>query len=162
MLVLPPACDTNVLAVAVNTAYDFGIMSTAAAGNEAKKSAVLVPACATRAVAVGAVYSTTAPSVRYDVCSDTNLVPDKVCCFSNRCAQQRLQAAAWTCVRPSRGMQHAHTPYASSLSARSQLATASPACTLQARHATVSKTRLYDAAVAAVHQRLPSWLLGTP
>lgn len=108
VLVLPPACDTNALAASVNTAYDFGIMTTAAAGNEGKKTAVLVPACATRAVAVGAVYSTTAPSVGFSVCSDTDIVPDKVCCFSNRCAQQHLQAAAWTCCEAKPG-HAAHT-----------------------------------------------------
>lgn len=86
------ACDGNVLSVAINTAYDFGVLSTAAAGNEAKKNAVLVPACATRAVAVGAVYSTTTPGASYGVCSDSNIVPDKVCCFSNSSPKVALLA----------------------------------------------------------------------
>ena len=80
-------CDTNTLAVAVNAAADFGLVSVAASGNEGKKTTIIAPACASKAVAVGAVYSAPVPSASFGGaanCEDRNADKDTVVCFSNR------------------------------------------------------------------------------
>jgi len=77
------ACDSHVLAAAVNTAYDAGILSAAAAGNAANANALIIPACASKAVSVGAVYTAVQEAVYYDACTDAAVRPDTVACFSN-------------------------------------------------------------------------------
>lgn len=78
------ACDAEPLAAAVNSVYDAGILSAAAAGNAANSSALLLPACASKAVSVGAVFFKTDTSAGFSVCSDAPAVEDNVVCFSNR------------------------------------------------------------------------------
>lgn len=78
------ACDDQPLAVAINTAYDQGIISAAAAGNEAATDSLIIPACASKAVSVGAVHAVVGQPVSYSVCRDTTAQPDSVACFSNR------------------------------------------------------------------------------
>lgn len=78
------ACDSNTLAAAVNTAYNAGILSAAAAGNSAESDALIIPACASKAVSVGAVYSEQDEGFAYDDCTDTVVQPDTIACFSNR------------------------------------------------------------------------------
>lgn len=73
------------IAIALNSAYDAGIFSATASGNEGKTNAVLLPACASKAVSVGAVYYKSEASSGYRVCSDAPVVEDAVVCFSNRC-----------------------------------------------------------------------------
>jgi hypothetical protein len=81
--VLPAGtCDDNTLAVAVNAAAGWGLVSAAAAGNSGDKAKILSPACASKAVAVGAVYSTDATAV--GICQGKGIQKDKVTCFSNR------------------------------------------------------------------------------
>lgn len=83
--VLPAGtCDDNTLAVSVNAAAGWGLISAAAAGNSGDKAKILSPACASKAVAVGAVYSTDATAV--GICQGKGIQMDKVTCFSNRWA----------------------------------------------------------------------------
>jgi subtilisin family serine protease len=75
-------CDNNAVAVAVNAASAQGLISAAAAGNSGNKAALSAPACASRAVAVGAVYSTDTSTS--GICASQGIQKDKVTCFSNR------------------------------------------------------------------------------
>jgi hypothetical protein len=85
-VLLAGPCDTDPLAVAVNSAYDQGLISAAAAGNEAQTNSLIIPACASKAVSVGAVHPVAGDPVQYQVCNDVNsMQPDTVACFSNRC-----------------------------------------------------------------------------
>lgn len=80
-------CDSNPLAVAINAAYDQGILSAAASGNEAKSNALIIPACASKAVSVGAVHPEAGQAMSYSVCTDAAAPKtDDIACFSNRCA----------------------------------------------------------------------------
>jgi hypothetical protein len=78
------ACDDNALAIAVNTAYAQGVLSAAASGNEAQVSSMIIPACASKAVSVGAVYSKEGLAGSYEICTDNVPAADIVACFSNR------------------------------------------------------------------------------
>jgi hypothetical protein len=83
--VLPAGtCDDNTLAVAVNAAAGWGLVSAAAAGNSGNKAKIIAPACASKAVAVGAVYSTDTSASA--ICEGQGIQKDKVTCFSNRWA----------------------------------------------------------------------------
>jgi hypothetical protein len=82
-------CDSQPLAVAINSATAQGIICAAASGNEAHSDALIIPACASKAVSVGAVYpETVGPAGQYSVCSDDLPQPDNIACFSNRCASR--------------------------------------------------------------------------
>jgi hypothetical protein len=88
-------CDDQPLAVAINSATAQGIISAAASGNDAESNSLIIPACASTAVSVGAVYpETVGDAEEYAVCSDGAPQPDKVACFSNRCASRLF------CARP--------------------------------------------------------------
>jgi hypothetical protein len=96
------SCDDWGPSEACNKAADAGITCVAASGNSGNKAAILMPACASKVVAVGAVYGqdvtsagwTTDPTTTpKQTCTDRNAKPDTVTCFSNRLVS-RLHAAA--------------------------------------------------------------------
>ena len=78
-------CDSSPLSVAVNTAFEAGLVSPVAAGNDGLKDELSLPACASKAVSVGAIYSDPTDLTSYDPCTDPAFPPaDTVACFSNR------------------------------------------------------------------------------
>lgn len=100
------SCDDQPLAVAINAAYAQGVVSAAAAGNEANTDALIIPACASKAVSVGAVHAVAGKPVAYSVCTDTVAEPDSVACFSNRCVEpgaartdQSAQSSSFSCLQ---------------------------------------------------------------
>jgi subtilisin family serine protease len=76
-------CGTDVYATPIANARAAGILTAAAAGNEADKSALASPACVPAAVSVGAVYTTNYGTERWGTCTDTATQADQVICFSN-------------------------------------------------------------------------------
>lgn len=87
----PGSCDWDALSDAVNTSVDNGVVHVIAAGNEGQPNALGSPACASRAIAVGAVYDDSLGTVSWcldstcnDFCTDANTAADDHACFSNR------------------------------------------------------------------------------
>jgi subtilisin family serine protease len=74
-------CDSDYLAQQVNAAVDAGVVVVAAAGND--DNGVSSPACASKAIAVGAVYHADIGPRSYIVCTDSSTTPDQRVCFSN-------------------------------------------------------------------------------
>lgn len=74
-----------------------GILPTVAAGNEASKHGVSVPACAPGALSVGAVYDSTQGPIEWSSCPDFSTDADQVTCFSNSAPILTLLApGVWT------------------------------------------------------------------
>jgi sugar (pentulose or hexulose) kinase len=87
------ACDDDPLSVVIATAWSSGIISAVASGNEGWSDRMSYPACATKSVSVGAVYSIDAPTdeswtldrgTSTSTCTDVMPPKDTVMCFSNR------------------------------------------------------------------------------
>ncbi|MFQ5495644.1 MAG: S8 family serine peptidase, partial [Phycisphaerae bacterium] len=90
-------CDSDSAAVAVNNAVANGVVVVASAGNEGNANAMGTPACASGAIAVGAVYDNNFPncedtqssfnwclnSTCTSTCLDNNISVDDLVCFSN-------------------------------------------------------------------------------
>ena len=76
-------CDGDSEAVSLDAAAGNGVVSVVASGNENYSNAVGFPACAPRAIAVGAVYDANLGSKTWSACKDTTTAADKVTCFSN-------------------------------------------------------------------------------
>ncbi|KKL93152.1 hypothetical protein LCGC14_1877570, partial [marine sediment metagenome] len=84
-------CDGDFLAQQVNAAVDAGVVVVASAGND--NDGVSSPACASKAIAVGAVYHADIGEQDYSpTCIDTTTVPDQRVCFSNKGAALDLMA----------------------------------------------------------------------
>ena len=76
-------CGDDPEAQALDAAAALGVVPVVASGNEARKNQVSHPACAPRAIAVGAVYDVAMPPQELSVCTDPTPVAGKVACFSN-------------------------------------------------------------------------------
>ncbi len=118
-------CDGDSSAIAVNNAEANGVVVVAAAGNEANANAMGSPACASGAIAVGAVFDNDFPncenpessfawcgnaSCTTTLCTDTNITLDSLICFSNRSDQ--LDVTAPGCVATSAGTAAGGTTFA--------------------------------------------------
>lgn len=88
-------CDTEAVAVAITTAWSAGLMSVVASGNQGQTNGMPAPACAPKAVSVGAVYAVPSDGSESwctqsksgactKSCTDDNPVADSVPCFTNR------------------------------------------------------------------------------
>lgn len=102
----PDHCDGDFLAQQVNAAVDAGVVVVASAGND--NDGVSSPACASKAIAVGAVYHADIGEQDYSpTCIDTTTVPDQRVCFSNKGAALDLMApgaavlSSYSCHVPS-------------------------------------------------------------
>ncbi len=110
-------CDSDSSAIAVNNAVAAGVVVVAAAGNEANANAMGSPACASGAIAVGAVFDNDFPNCEnpessfawcgnaactVTLCTDTNITVDSLVCFSNRSDQ--LDVTAPGCMATSAGI----------------------------------------------------------
>ncbi len=79
-------CDTTDLsgiADTVNAAAAAGVLVVAAAGNEANENAVITPACASGAMAVGATHDGDFGSLSFSTCDDRRTAADQAACFTN-------------------------------------------------------------------------------
>jgi len=74
-------CDGDFLAGEINDAVDAGAIVVVSSGNDA--AGVSSPACASKAIAVGAVYHANIGNRSYTPCSDQGSAPDQIVCFSN-------------------------------------------------------------------------------
>lgn len=96
-------CDASepAEAAAIDAAVAADLLVVASAGNGAFQRALAAPGCVSSAVSVGAVYSFTSPSRAWSACTDQNVVPDMVACFSNSNTHLSLLApgAFWSTVR---------------------------------------------------------------
>ncbi len=119
-------CDSDSSAIAVNNAEAAGVVVVAAAGNEANANALGSPACASGAIAVGAVFDNDFPNCENaqssfswcgnaacttTLCTDTNITVDSLICFSNRSTQ--LDVTAPGCDARSAGITAGGTSFAS-------------------------------------------------
>jgi len=118
-------CDTDSSAIAVNNAVANGVVVVTAAGNEANANAMGSPACASGAIAVGAVFDNNFPNCEdpessfswcgnaactVTLCTDTNITVDSLVCFSNRSDQ--LDVTAPGCRAMSAGITAGGTTFA--------------------------------------------------
>lgn len=84
--------DGQPIALAIATAWSAGIMSVVAAGNDGDSNGLSIPACASKAVSVGAIYSVDVSGSlswytnedKTQSCTDKSPRVDTVTCFSNR------------------------------------------------------------------------------
>jgi subtilisin family serine protease len=98
------ACDSDSAAIAVNNAFNAGVVVVVAAGNDAFTNAVGTPACASGAITVAAIYDDNYPncdfpsqsSFVFSNCTDNNPVVNQRCCFSNR--SPMLEVTAPGCI----------------------------------------------------------------
>ncbi len=98
------ACDSDTAAIAVNNAFNAGVVVVVAAGNDAAANAVGTPACASGAITVAAIYDDNYPNCDFPTqttfaftnCTDTNPVLNQRCCFSNR--SSLLEVTAPGCI----------------------------------------------------------------
>ncbi len=87
----PGTCDWDAISQAVNASTALGVTHAVASGNDGAIHGIGSPACARRAIAVGAVYDTNLSSASWCanadcseiLCTDTNTQPDTMVCFSN-------------------------------------------------------------------------------
>ncbi len=119
-------CDGDSSAIAANNAVSNGVVVVASAGNEANANAMGSPACASGAIAVGAVFDNDFPNCENSqssfswcadascttiLCTDTNITVDALVCFSNRSDQ--LDVTAPGCDSRSAGIAAGGTTFAS-------------------------------------------------
>ena len=96
-------CDASepAEAAAIDAAVAADLLVVASSGNGAFQRSLAAPGCISSAVSVGAVYSFSAASRAWSGCTDQNVVPDLVACFSNSNTSLSLLApgAFWSTVR---------------------------------------------------------------
>ncbi|MFQ5494953.1 MAG: S8 family serine peptidase [Phycisphaerae bacterium] len=124
--IFPGACDSDSSAMAVNNAVANGVVVVASAGNEANTNSLGSPACASGAIAVGAVFDNDFPNCEdpepsfswcgnaqctTTLCTDTNITVDSLICFSNR--SDNLDVTAPGCDIRSAGIAAGGTSFAS-------------------------------------------------
>jgi subtilisin family serine protease len=71
------------LASAIDAFYDAGIVTVAGAGNNQSGTGMIVPACLSRAVSVGAVWDANLGPQTFFGCTDATTAADLVACWSN-------------------------------------------------------------------------------
>ena len=76
-------CPTDLLATAVASARDAGILSAVATGNNGTTNAISAPACGPAAVSVAAVYDSAFGSISCPTGGFDASATDKITCFSN-------------------------------------------------------------------------------
>lgn len=86
------ACDAYPVSLALAAARSAGVLASVAAGNDGHADAIAYPACASAALAVGAVYSRELGLVDYGTCSDAETALDQITCFSNASSRLALLA----------------------------------------------------------------------
>jgi hypothetical protein len=79
----PGDCEFDDLAEAVDASVDQGVVHVIAAGNDADYQRITVPACAPRAIAVGATYDADIGLATFPACTDATTAPDQITCYSN-------------------------------------------------------------------------------
>ena len=77
-------CSASAYAAAIEQAMRVGVLSVAAAGNDAWVDGIAEPACAPDAIAVGAVYDKDDATRKWRQCTDPKSRKGAVACFSNR------------------------------------------------------------------------------
>ncbi len=99
-------CDDEVMAEAVNASVDHGVVNVVAAGNDGLNG-LGTPACARRAIVVGATYDGPQPEQRWCLtagcgrsCTDTNIIADKRVCFSNTSVRVDVMAPGSAILAP--------------------------------------------------------------
>jgi hypothetical protein len=104
----PAICDNaggalGALGAAANEAADAGIVVFAASGNENQKAGIINPACASKVIGVGAVYSQdfgqlVHPLPQGGSCTDSaaQASPDEVICFSNTSSILDVMASGYS------------------------------------------------------------------
>ena len=99
-------CDQDVMAAAVNASVDHGVVNVVAAGNDGL-SGLTTPACARRAIVVGATYDGPQADQRWCLtsgcgraCNDVGIVADKRVCFSNTSVRVDVMAPGSAIVAP--------------------------------------------------------------
>lgn len=80
---VPDVCPDSPFADSVAQAYEAGVLSVIAAGNDADAGGISDPACVPRAVRVGATYDANVGGISFSVCTDPATATDQVSCFSN-------------------------------------------------------------------------------
>lgn len=111
-------CPTSVFRTAVDSAFNAGILTVVAAGNNGSKTGLADPACVPNAVSVGAVYDGTYGNVTWlassapgGQCTDAP-APDKVTCFSQSASYLSLLAPGSFVNAPSAAFQQSGTSQA--------------------------------------------------
>jgi len=101
-----PACDASgdpAVDVINMEAAAAGVAVVVSAGNDGSKDGIGFPACASSAIAVGAVYQRDEGRVQWvQSCTDSRTAPDQVTCFSNSGAALDVVAPGaflWTAAR---------------------------------------------------------------
>ena len=96
-------CDNSepAEAAAIDAAVAADLAVVVSSGNGRFQHSLAAPACISSAISVGAVYSFSAASRSWSDCTDQNVVPDLVACFSNSNTNLSLLApgAFWSTVR---------------------------------------------------------------
>jgi len=90
----PGTCDTRIPAMtaAVETARAAGIITFGSSGNSGSKAGIGYPGCISAVVSVGAVYDAAFNQLAWSPCTDINVAPDDVVCFSQSGADLDLLA----------------------------------------------------------------------
>ena len=108
------ACTGSAFAGAIASLANIGIATVVAAGNSGAKNGLADPACAPRAVSVGAVYSAAYGSVSWGApasCGESG-APDRVACFSQSASYLTLLAPGLFVDAPDTGFQQSGTSQA--------------------------------------------------
>ena len=88
-------CDTTLVGISANEAYNNGIFIDASSGNNANLTHMTLPACASNVTSVGSVYDSEVGAKSFctqvngsgnciKFCSDITTYTDKMSCFTNR------------------------------------------------------------------------------
>jgi subtilisin family serine protease len=85
------ACDGDSAASAANSAVDAGVVVVVSSGNDAFANSMETPACASKAIAVGATYDASYPNCEestqtfsFSNCFDSQPAVEDLVCFTNR------------------------------------------------------------------------------
>lgn len=76
-------CGNNPIGTALAAARDAGIANAVSSGNDGDPARISAPACHPAAFSVGAVYDRPYSKITWSECSDQDVEPDDVTCFSN-------------------------------------------------------------------------------
>lgn len=99
------SCDTQAMSIAVNNLVANGTMVFVSSGNQRSSTSLPIPACATNAIAVGAVYDSAQGNTFYNFfgCGDNNTQADLPTCFTNSNSMVDLYAPGASSTSTGRG-----------------------------------------------------------